>query len=327
MLSLVFIGGCQSVDHIPSVDEMQGSSVDSRQYTLSDQYIEHRRQQKVLATTQGHKIAYIDAGDGPVIVMLHGVPSSSWLYRKMISSLQNDYRIIAIDLLGFGSSDKPKSTETNYLATSQAGYVEQVITHLGVKDYSLAFHDMGGLVAWEMLDNHLVGRANADIKNMIVLNTIVDKHGFNHPKLKKGVTTRIMSQSFSNQLSSSTALEMTFDNMGLTSNAELSESECNGYVIPMTEGNGDVLYDFYTSFDDARFARLKRQVSSLSTFKGAVLVLWGAEDTVLTTKQIPVLQKAANIDDANIHVFTDNAHFLQEEIPEVLNQHIREFLN
>lgn len=323
-LITVFLSACSSNTRIPSIDEMSGEIKLNDRYTLSDRYIDHRAQQSIVATQAG-KIAYLDYGQGPTIVMLHGVPSSSWLYRKMIEPLQNDFRVIAIDLLGFGSSDKPDSNDTNYLPSSQAHYVEQVLNQLGVKNYSLLFHDMGGLVAWELLDRDLK-KTNNSIENMLILNTIVDQHGFNHPKQKKGVTTRLISDAFANQISSAAVLELTFDNMGLTSNAKLSENECNGYVVPMKEGNGDVLYEFYTSFDEHRFSKLKRQVANLSKLDGGVLVMWGAEDKVLTTEQIPVLQKVAKLDQSNIHIFKDNAHFLPEEIPLKLSNIIHRFL-
>jgi len=323
-LTLIFLSACSNNGKIPSVEEKSDELKTSDRYTLSDKYINHRAQQRVITTPAG-KIAYLDYGQGPVIVMLHGVPTSSWLYRKMIESLQNDYRVIAIDLLGFGSSDKPESSDTNYLPNSQAQYVEQVLSHLDVKNYSLLFHDMGGLVAWELLDRD-INKQSGMINNMMLLNTIVDQQGFNHPKQKKGVTARIMSDAFASGISSAAALELTFDNMGLTSNAKLSENECNGYVTPMKEGNGDVLYEFYTGFNDQRFAKLKEQVANLSKFKGDVLVMWGAEDKVLTTGQIPVLQEVSSLENGNIHIFEDNAHFLPEEIPDQLNQRIREFL-
>lgn len=320
-LSLV---ACSSTTTLAPMTDTELQRGFEKRYRLSDDYADHRAQQRVFESTGGN-IAYLDYGQGPTIVLLHGVPSSSWLYRKMLVELQDDYRVIAIDLLGFGSSDKPHSSAANYDPKAQALYVEQVLDHLGISAYSLLFHDMGGLVAWEMVDKDLEG--DALIENLIVLNTIISKEGFNHPHLEKGIAARIMSQSFSNSISSATALSMTFDNMGLSSNASLSEQECNGYVVPMKEGNGDVLYDFYTGFDDVRFTRLNRQVNGLSRFNGKVLVLWGEQDTVLTTGQIPVLQKAAQVDPSNIHIFSNNAHFLPEEIPQILNQHVREFLS
>lgn len=321
---LVLVVACES-KFAPSIEQVNERVEQNKRYDLSNNYAKHRAQQHFFKSSGGN-IAYLDYGQGPTIVMLHGVPSSSWLYRKMIASLQGQFRIVAIDLLGFGSSDKPKSNTDNYLASSQASYVTQLLNHLGVEQYHLLFHDMGGLVAWELTTQSIKSKSVPAVSNLIVLNTIIDQHGFEHPHLKKGVVARMMSDAFANQLSSAAVLDMTFNNMGLTSNAKLSESECRGYVVPMKEGNGDVLYDFYTGFDDHQFARLRSQVSALSEFDGDVLVLWGAEDKVLTTAQIPVLQKSVNIKKSNIHIFNDNAHFLPEEIPQKLEVLIREFL-
>lgn len=323
ILLCIALSACGSTG-ISSIDKMSKEHTVSEHYDLSENYLAHRAQQGVFQSTGGN-IAYLDYGQGPTLVLLHGVPSSSWLYRKMIVELQNDYRVIAIDLLGFGSSDKPDSNGTNYSPKAQASYVEQALNHLGVSAYSLMFHDMGGLVAWEMVDKDLSFQSK--IQKIIVLNTIISKEGFNHPHIEKGLAARILSDSFTNQISSSAALEMTFKNMGLNSNASLNEAECNGYVVPMKEGNGDVLYDFYTGFGEARFERLERQVSDLSRFNGDVLILWGAQDTVLTTAQIPVLEKSLTIKANNIHIFKNNAHFLPEEIPEILTQHVQAFLS
>ena len=324
-LMLGLLTACGS-SQIASVEEMNADVESQERYVLPNTYVEHRSQQRVFNSTGG-KIAYLDYGTGPVLVLLHGVPSSSWLYRQMIEPLQKNYRVIAIDLLGFGSSDKPESNHENYQIPSQASYVTQLLSSLGIKDYNLLFHDMGGLVGWELVNNSINSGASAapSVSNLIVLNTIIAKHGFEHPKMKKGTVARIMSDTFANQLSSAAALELTFQNMGLSANKALSENECNGYVIPMQEGNGDVLYDFYTSFDHSRFERLESQISNLSNFDGDVLVLWGAQDKVLTTQQIPVLQKAANVKSNNIHIFNDNAHFLPEEIPEILVEKIQGF--
>lgn len=321
----LFLSACSNQPSIPSIDEMVIKKGENSRYTVGDSYVDHRAQQQTITTLNG-QIAYLDYGQGPVIVMLHGVPTSSWMFRKMIEPLQSDYRIVAIDLLGFGSSDKPESNDTNYHPNSQAQYVEQVLSHLQIDDYSLLFHDMGGLVAWELLDRDISNTTGNNIENLLVLNTIIDKQGFDYPKLEKGVTARLMSDAFVNDLSSAAVLDMTFDNMGLSTNATLTEGECFGYVAPMREGNGDVLYEFYTSFDEARFTMLQQQVSNLSQFDGGILVMWGGQDSVLTTEQISVLQEAADLEQENIHVFADNSHFLPEEIPQILNQRIRQFI-
>jgi len=325
LFAITLMAGCES-SSIPSIEQMLTNEKERTTYILPTQYKGHRGQQRVFSSTGGN-IAYLDYGQGQVLVMLHGVPTSSWLYRKMIAALQGDYRVIAIDMLGFGSSDKPKSANGNYLPSNQADYIRQLLQHLNVTGYSLMFHDMGGLVAWELISDSIESKTKPSVSNLVVLNTIIDQQGFNHPNLKKGLMTRVMSDAFANQLTSAAVLEKTFDNMGLTANVKLSENICNGYVIPMKEGNGDVLYDFYTSFTDTEFASLRAQVGTLSEFDGDIMVLWGAEDKVLTTAQIPVLQKSANIKQANITIYQNNAHFLPEEIPDKLSARIRGFLN
>lgn len=317
LLALVILTACGSGRLSPSLE-----SVDKSWYRLTDNYADHRQHQSFFDTESG-KIAYLDlkkSSDAPVLVLLHGVPSSSWLYRKMLPELQQHYRVIAVDLLGYGSSDKPDSDGPLYKREAQASYVQELLKFLRVEKYSLAFHDMGGLVAWEMIDRDLISNKSSDqkIKTIFVLNTIVAKEGFNHPNIKKGARARVMSNAFSSVVTSSAALEMTFNNMGLRSNAQLSEAECFGYVAPMKEGSNHALYDFYTGFDDALFSRLEQQIKGLERFTGRAYILWGAQDKVLTTEQVPVLTKALSKASVSTEIFEGNAHFLPEEIPNIL---------
>ncbi len=69
-------------------------------------YAQFRKQQKSFPSLEG-TLKYIDKGEGEVLLLLHGVPTSSWLYRKMIDELATKYRVIAPDMLGFGASDSP----------------------------------------------------------------------------------------------------------------------------------------------------------------------------------------------------------------------------
>ena len=122
-LSSLVLNACisQRLETTIDIDTM-----DASRYVLTDNYANHRLQQSTV-TTSGGKIGVIDVGEGPVLVLIHGVPTSSWLFRKMIPDLQNHFRVIAIDLLGFGLSDKPEAIDGNYLPSAQAGYVHQVL--------------------------------------------------------------------------------------------------------------------------------------------------------------------------------------------------------
>ena len=311
LIALVFIAACSSKYNKPTISK-------TGEYKLSQNYANHRAQQSSFISSGG-KISYLDYGSGPVLVLLHGVPTSSWLFRKMLPDLQRHFRVIAIDLLGYGSSDKPSSSAQNYHASSQANYVQELLQSLDINQYSLLFHDMGGLVAWELIDRDLVQeQTKRSISNLVLLNTIISEQGFAHPNIKKGLMARQMAQAFSNKLSSAAILEMTFANMGLNTESNLSEGECFGYVEPMREGADEALYDFFTGFDDGFFDDLDQKISGLNKFEGQTFILWGEKDKVLTTAQLPQLQKSLNVPEQNITIFPENAHLLPEEIPQAL---------
>ncbi|MEO9968436.1 MAG: alpha/beta fold hydrolase, partial [Hyphomonadaceae bacterium] len=94
-------------------------------YTEPIDYAAHRGQQQLLAV-DGGSVAYTDHGTGVPIVLLHGVPTSSWMYREIIPQLQENFRVITIDFLGYGSSDKPEGEEEVYSPRAQAGRVQTV---------------------------------------------------------------------------------------------------------------------------------------------------------------------------------------------------------
>ena len=114
-------------------------------------YDSFSQSQKSFSTPDG-TISYIDKGQGPVIVLLHGVPTSGWLYRKMIDPLVDQgYRVVAPDMLGFGNSDSPKGYEV-YSEDKHAERLLALMDHLNIDQWAHAMHDAGGLWTWELLE-------------------------------------------------------------------------------------------------------------------------------------------------------------------------------
>ncbi|MCW2599231.1 MAG: haloalkane dehalogenase [Frankiales bacterium] len=107
------------------------------------------------AASEGLRMAYIDEGTGPVVLLLHGEPSWSFLYRKMIPRfLEAGCRVVAPDLIGFGRSDKPGAVE-DY---SYAGHVEWLrsvlFDALDLTDITLVCQDWGGLLGIRLAAEH-----------------------------------------------------------------------------------------------------------------------------------------------------------------------------
>lgn len=98
-----------------------------------------------------HNIFYIDEGDPaqPAIVLIHGFPTSSYDFSQIWSALRQHHRLISIDMLGFGFSDKPNNR--NYTLHKQADLFSAVLQQLGLSNYHLLAHDYGVSVAQELL--------------------------------------------------------------------------------------------------------------------------------------------------------------------------------
>jgi pimeloyl-ACP methyl ester carboxylesterase len=93
----------------------------------------------------GHRIAYLDEGSGPPILLLHGIPTSSLLWRNIIPVLAETHRVIAPDLLNYGKSDKPVDADVSIAAQSRL--MVGVLDGLGIRQADLVAHDIGGGIA------------------------------------------------------------------------------------------------------------------------------------------------------------------------------------
>jgi len=98
---------------------------------------------------RGHRVFYREQGAGEPLLLLHGFPTSSWDWRHVWDELARSYRVIALDYLGFGFSDKPP--EGPYSVFGYADQAEAVLARLGVAHVHVLAHDLGDTVAQELL--------------------------------------------------------------------------------------------------------------------------------------------------------------------------------
>lgn len=113
---------------------------------------------------EGGRMHYVDEGDGPPVVMVHGTPTWSFLYRHLIKDISRNYRCIAMDHLGFGLSDKPAGW--SYRAADHARNVAALIERLGLKDLTLVAHDFGGSIGLSYAIDH-----PENVSRMVLFNT------------------------------------------------------------------------------------------------------------------------------------------------------------
>ncbi|MEO6084574.1 MAG: alpha/beta hydrolase [Umezawaea sp.] len=104
------------------------------------------------ATVDGHSLFYREAGpaDAPTIVLLHGFPTSSHMFRGLIPQLADRYHVIAPDLLGFGHSDAPSAADFDYSFDALADLTDGLLDQLGVDRTALYVQDYGAPVGWRL---------------------------------------------------------------------------------------------------------------------------------------------------------------------------------
>ena len=108
--------------------------------TKSDEYeLQYR-------TVHGYKRAFVMAGKGPVLLLIHGIGDSSETWRELIPLLARDHTVIAPDLLGHGRSDKPRA---DYSVAGYANAMRDLLSVLGVEHATVVGHSLGGGVAMQ----------------------------------------------------------------------------------------------------------------------------------------------------------------------------------
>ena len=122
---------------------------------------------------RGHRIFFRHqpgpSADSPVLLLIHGFPTASWDWAPLWSALAEDFELLAVDMLGFGWSDKPR--QHRYSILEQADLQQAAIAHIGRSGAHLLAHDYGDTVAQELLARHLGGEEGAlSVESLCLLN-------------------------------------------------------------------------------------------------------------------------------------------------------------
>lgn len=271
----------------------------------SDRYKAFVSNQKKFITDEQLSISYTDEGKGETVLLLHGVPTSSWLYRDIIDSLvQQGKRVIAPDLIGYGQSDKPKDL-SSYTYDKQSYRLFELMSSLDINKWTQVCHDMGSLVTWQMIDNDSLNK----ISKLVILNSILEKENFNPPmKFKKNFFGRSYSKIYCSHFG--TSMIKTTLNNGMYKQ-KIDKVSLYGYVSPLKNAGHHALYQFFTDFDSA-YKLIETNNIRLTNFKGNIIFLWGIHDEILTYEQInhTVNPKQENV---TIIKLENSNHFVQEQ--------------
>ncbi len=98
------------------------------------------------AEVSGQQMHYLDEGKGETLLALHGNPTWSFYFRRLVGSLRDKYRLVVPDHIGCGYSAKPKDEDYSYRLEQRVEDIEQLVQSLGLKDITLVLHDWGGMI-------------------------------------------------------------------------------------------------------------------------------------------------------------------------------------
>ena len=249
---------------------------------------------------------YYDEGTGQPILLVHGVPTNSWMYRNLSQELvDNGYRVIVPDLMGFGASDR-MNDYTDYNFENQADMLIDLMNSLGIDSWEQVTHDMGGVVTL-----HMVNKASERISHMHILNTILYSEYFDLPidlNSENNLHKWALAQHGHKYIG-----QLIVKNMMMvgTGDKKYTESEQAGYYLPI-RGGAESLVHFFTNTGMI--------TENIDEYRGWLVnsgiptsIAWGENDPFLDSQSAYNLKEEMNISDDAFLILEGAKHLVAEE--------------
>ena len=269
-------------------------------------------------------IFYIDEGVGEVLVLIHGFPTCSWAWHKLWPELKSRFRLITLDMVGFGFSDKP--VKYRYSIRDQANLFETILLDLGVTHAHIIGHDYGNTVAQELLARHRE-RKNTTQKGLILQSVCLLNGGLfpeiHHPlgiqKLLTGPLAKFLSPFIGRR-----ELRKDFENLS-GKNTRPSEKEIDEFWELLTFNKGITMFNRLTGYMEERFTYKERWLGSLQNADVPVRLVVGDAD-IISGKQM-ASRFGVLVPSADVTLLKDVGHYPQMEAPEAVLKHYLAFVN
>ena len=274
-------------------------------------------EQKRFASKDG-ALNYVDSGEGPAVVMIHGNPTWSFFYRDLILDLQDKFRCLALDNLGCGLSDKPQDGDYTL-----AGHIDRAtdwVRSTGVDKFHLVVHDWGGPIGLGMAD-----RLREQVTGITLLNTAA----FAFPTIPWRIAACRVPYLGALLVRGGNAFVRGATRM--TSVEPLSEAVIEGYTLPYGNWHDRVAVHAFVRDVPMRKSHrswntLKSVEDSLQGWRGQpVQIIWGMRDWCFHDRILA--QWESILPDANVERIEEAGHYLMEDAGERIIPLVREFIN
>jgi pimeloyl-ACP methyl ester carboxylesterase len=269
----------------------------------------------------GIRFHYVTAGEGPLVLLLHGFPQFWYAWRHQIPALAKKFRVVAPDLRGYGDTDKPKGVR-HYKTSILADDIAALVAAFGEKKARIAGHDWGGAVAWVTAANH------ADVvEKLAILNCPhpgqMRKHLLTNPRqLKKSWYMFFFQAPWLPERAilknNASVVKPMF--RGLAKNkAAFSDEDLEQFRQAMQKpGALTAALNYYRAAFRYPWAGPKHKIAA------PTLVIWGENDAALG-KELTFGQDSFVKGSYRIEYIPDCSHWVNEEQPQQVSELLTEF--
>ncbi len=262
---------------------------------------------------EGLKIHYVSAGEGAPVLLIHGFPTSSHLWRNVMPEVAKGHRAIAIDLPGYGLSDKPLGIDYDFFFFERV--LEGFLDALGITKTALVVHDLGGPVGLFWAVHH-----PERLTQLIILNTLV------YPETSWAVKLFLIAlrlPGVRDYLVSPKGLVAAMK-LGVVHKDRLNREALTPYTAPFVDAAArQALIKAGSGLGIKGLAEIGQKLPSLQV---TVRIIYGEKDRALPDVAKTMQRVKGDIPNAQITSLPNCGHFLQEDEPERVGQLISEFL-
>lgn len=243
------------------------------------------------------------------LVILHGYPTSSYDYHKVLPQLAKKYRVILHDHLGFGFSEKP--LDFSYSLIEQADIALQLWKQLGLKKVVLLAHDYGTSVCTEIIARHNKQQINLQIDKLILSNGSIhiefSKLRTIQKLLKNKYTGKWVAKLTNYPIFKKNMRNVYFDKTKVT------DEELKEMWLQLEYNNGRNVIHLLTNYINERYYFWHRWVGALKETSINTTIIWAENDPIAIPKIAELLHK--EISDNKIFWMKNCGHFLMLEQP------------
>lgn len=259
-------------------------------------------------TTDGHSLHYVDEGEGQPFLFVHGNPTWSFYFRRLISHFSKGMRTVAADHIGCGLSNKPQ--DYDYRLAQHIDNLEQLVLSLDLKNIRLLVHDWGGAIGMGV-----AGRHPERFSQLVISNTAAFRSQ-RMPWLLKIAKSPYIGQFLIRRFNAFAGLT---PSLGTSEYGRMSALAKQGLLFPYdTWEHRIATYRFVADIpldEDhpsyATLAAVEENLAKLSELP--TLLLWGEQDWVFTTHFMARFKDF--FPEAQSHSYPDCGHLLIEEKP------------